>query len=284
MSTQIKRMVFDFLARDYKTSNPTWELISNGNYPPFVKNKQFIQRWYLSLQGEDNPTISRTIGSQDTKTEQLIYRYDWAFGIAVIEGFYWDWMEEIVDESALAVHLILEPIENAPEAVPISATLSTLHPSRNTKSLWELAFQNIPKTAANMSEIAASTLPARTAALDYVSSGLMLTSNILESYTNNKKNWFLYQFLDERLKCPVVEWRINKRVLIEYGPLLRGTLFLAFYGSIQSDTKPVRVQLRPQIHYCTESDITFITPTNKLDKDKQVFIEVKAKEGKKDTA
>lgn len=280
MSTQIKRMVFDFLARDYKTISPIVQILSDGKYPPLEKKKEFIQRWYLSLQGEDNPIISRTTGSQDTTTKQLIYRYDWAFGITVTEGFYWDWMKELVDESALAVHIILEPVRNAPEAVPISAMLSTLHPSRNTKSIWELALQKTPKTAADMVKIGASSLPL----LDYVASGLMFGSNVLESYTENQKNWFLYQFFDERRNCPVVEWRINKRVLTEYGPLLRGTLFLVFYGSIKSDKSRIRVLLRPQIRFCAKSDIAFIAPTNKLGEDEQVFIEVEAKEGKENTA
>ena len=279
MSIKIKRADFDFLAKDYKTDNPDIQILklfseenSEENYPSYDKEKDFIQRWHLSIQGEENPTISRTTGSLDTTTDTWIYRCDWAFGITLIEGFYWDWMKALRKESALAVHIILKPEKYAPEAIPISATLSTLHPSRNTKSKLDFAIQSM-KTAADVGKISASTLPP----LDYVSSGLMLGSNLLESQTKKQKNWFLYQFFDEKLKCPVVEWRISQEVLKEYGPLLRGTLFLAFYGSIKSGHNLVRVQLRPQIGYYAKSDITFITPTNKLDKDKQVFIDVIAK-------
>jgi hypothetical protein len=285
MATQIKKKVFDFLVKDYKTTSRHVEILSEEPNPKIIKaqpddKSNFIQRWYLSLQGEDNPFFSSTTISQESATEQHIYRYDWAFGIAVIKGYWWDWMEELSDESSLAIHVVLEPIEDAPEAIPISATLSALHPSRNTKSIWELTWPKIPKAAAEMTKIAIPAFPP----LNYVSSGLMLTSNILDSYTENQKNWFLYQFLDERLKCPTVEWRINRKVLNEYGPLLRGTLFIAFHGSTESSPGRVRVLLRPEIRYCPKSDLDFIIPTDKLEKEQQVFIEVKPKDVKEPQA
>ncbi len=120
--------------------------------------------------------------------------------------------------------------------------------------------------------------------LNYVSSGLTLASNVLESATENQKNWFLYQFLDERLKSPTVEWRINRKVLREYGPLLRGALFLSFYGSTQTTPGAVRLLLRPQVRYCPKDDITFVIPTNALGKDQQVCFEVKPQDRKEPPA
>jgi hypothetical protein len=273
MSAQIKRACFDFLARDYKTTRPSVRILSQvSDYPKkesLVSGKEFIQRWYLSLQGEGEPVSSIETSSGQVVGEPRVCRYDWAFGITVIDGFYWDWMDELIDESALAMHLVLEPIGDAPEAMPVSATLSTLHPSRNTKSIWETAWPKIPKAAADVAKIGATAHPA----LEFVSSGLMLGSNLLESYTDNQKNWFLYQFVDEQRKCPVVEWRINKKVLVEYGPLLRGTLFLAFYPSLRSNAGTIRILLRPQIRYCAKDDICFLIPTKELGEDKQIFIE-----------
>ena len=290
MSTKIKRTRFDFHAKNYKTLDPTVEILSKlpdspteqseTSYRLSLRKGEFIQRWYFSLQGEGDPIVSRGTGAPEAATEQLIYRYDWAFGITVLKGFYWNWRDELCDDTALAVHLLLKPIEEAPEAVPIAATLSTLRPSRNTKSIWELAWARIPKGAADMAKTGASVFPF----LNYVSSGLMLGSNVLESYTENQKNWFIYQFLDEKQQCPVVEWRIGKKVLIEYGPLIRGTLFLAFYSSGKPGLGSVRMLLRPQIRYCGDSDICFIVPTDELSDDKQVFIDVKPKEGEKAAA
>jgi hypothetical protein len=277
MATRIKREVIDFLAKDYKSTTPQVEILSGVFDPSKIKaqpqhKENFVQRWYLSLQGEESPVFSRTIFPQEnSKEQQHIYRYDWAFGVTVVEPFWWDWMDELRDDgSSLAVHIVLEPFGDGPEAVPVTATLSALHPSRNTKSFWSLAWLKMPKAAAEMAKSGAPGFPL----LNYVSSGLMLTSNVIDSYTELQKNWFIYQFLDEKLKCPAVEWRINKQVLREFGPLLRGSLFLAFLGSKGSKPSGVRILLRPQIRYCEKGDINYVIPTNSIDSKKQVYIEV----------
>lgn len=274
MSTRIKRKVFDFLAENYKTTAPKIHILSQDFDPTAIQaqpqhKENFIERWYLSLQGEEHPLFSRTTFPEENSKEQHIYRYDWAFGITVIQSFWWDWMEELCDESAIAIHIVLEPIGEAPEAVPVFATLSALHPSRNTESFLDIV-SKLPKTAAEMVKITTPAIPF----MDYVSSGFMLASNAIDSYTENQKNWFLYQFFDEQFNCPTVEWRINKKVLREYGPLLRGSLFLAYNGSTASSPGRVRILLRPQIRYCEKSDLNFIIPTNEIEKEKQVYIEV----------
>jgi hypothetical protein len=282
MATVIKRRVFDFFVKDYATTSSLLGILPdnlkalNLQAQPHYKGN-FIQRWQLSLQGETSPIVSRTTVSQKNATGQAIYRYDWAFGMTLIKGFYWDWMEEIC---SVAVHVVLEPIDEAPAAVPISATLSALHPSRNTKGKLEIALPKIPQVAAKVAKIGGHVFHF----LNDVSSGLMLASNVLESVTGNEKNWFLYQFLDEGLKSPTVEWRINKTVLTEYGPLLRGTLFLAFFGSSQTTPGAVRLLLRPQVRYCQHDDISFTIPTDALGKDHQVFIEVKPQDRKEPPA
>ena len=277
MTVQIRRRVFDFLAQDYRTNNPKVQLLPDG--PPLPARRtqlgtKCVMRWYLSMQGEESPAISQMVFSQDAAIKQRIYRYDWAFGITVIKGFWWDWQKDLPTGGALAIHVVLQPIGDAPEAIPISATVSALHPSRNTKGFWELAWPGIPRIAADAAKIVEPVLPP----LRYLSSGLALASNVIESQSANQKNWFLYQFLDENLRCPTVEWRINKNVLAEYGPLLRGSLFLAFGSSTGSDHDSVRVLLRPQIRYNSEDDICYIIPTAELPDDQQVYIDVKPRE------
>jgi hypothetical protein len=272
MATQTKRMVIDFLVKDYKSSTHEVCILADGFNPATVKAQpnckdNFVLRWYFSLQGEENPQFSETMLMQKDAKDQRIYRYDWAFGISMVQPFAWNWLEELNNDDAITIQILLEPVENAPDAIPVAATLSALSPSRNTQSKWDLS--KISKFAADAAKIGAAALPV----MDYISSGLSLTSNILESDTDGKKNWFLYQFFDEKLKCPAVEWRISKEVLKEYGTLLRGSLFLAFHGT---PARPghLRLQLRPQIRYCQTGDINYIAPTNKMTKDQQVFIEV----------
>jgi hypothetical protein len=296
MPLQMKRMYLDFVVRNYSSTYPEVGIVS-GNHSssdglnsagcvPWQKDRAFTLRCYMSLQGEDSP-MATTPGNNSTKTqnkapEALIYRYDWAFGITLIEGCYWDWMNELPEEGALAIHLVLkpDPFDSAPEAIPVGAVLSTLHPSRNTKGFAEQYLPAVLKGASGMAKIGAKGLPP----LNYLSSGLTMGSNILESYTDNQKNWFLYQFLDEYEKAPVVEWRISKTVLREYGPLIRGTLFLAFQRPAVSIEGSVQITLRPQIRYCQSDGICYIIPTNSLKQEDRVSIQVRPKEEKKPEA
>ncbi len=188
MTVQIRRRVFDFLAKDYQSKTPKVQLLPDGPPSPATPESraklgtQCVMRWYLSIQGEDSPVISQMLFSQDAALKQPIYRYDWAFGITVINGYWWNWQKELPDDGALAIHVVLKPMGDAPEAFPISATVCALHPSRNTKGFWELAWPKIPKTAADVAKTGETALPL----LRYLSSGLTLASNVLESQAENQ--------------------------------------------------------------------------------------------------
>jgi hypothetical protein len=296
MAVQIRRKCFDFVAREYASKHPGVEVVSgtpgasgqqaDEGYAQYKKNEAFTLRCYLSLRGEANPVVYS--GSQPSPqafapaADATIYRYDWAFGITLIEGFYWDWMDELQEDGALAIHLVLKPnpLASGPEAIPMAASLSALHPSRNTKSVVERVLPTLLEGAAGMAKIGADAF----APLNYLSSGLTLGSNLLASSTGDKPNWFLYQFFDEQQRCPVVEWRINKTVLMEFGPLIRGTLLLAFQEPAESNSGAVQILLRPQIRYCPNDAICFIIPTNKMEPEDQVFLEVHPKQGKEPSA
>ena len=274
MTTRIRRETFDFVAKDYRTVCPEIEILDQGYDPASIEAQpeytdSFVQRWYLSLQGEDTPLFSDSAH----RDQAHIYRYDWAFGISLTAHHRWDWMAELCQNSALAIHIALIPVGLSAEAVPIGATLGALHPSRYTGSDWD--WSKLSRLASDAARIGAKAYPP----LDCVSDALTLTSNLLETDEDGRKNWFLYQFFDEDLKCPAVEWRIDKGALEAYGPLLRGSLFLAFHGSADSCPGSIRLMLRPQIRYCEQGDINFLAPTARLAQGRQVYIDVTPREG-----
>jgi hypothetical protein len=169
------------------------------------------------------------------------------------------------------MHVLLEPVGDAPEVIPVYATISALRPSRNTKGFEEVSSGS--KAAAEIAKIGLPLLPS-------LGATLMAGVNILPSQAQNKKtkNWFLYQFWDGEARCPVVEWNINRQVFQEYGPLLRGTLYLAFHGSTKLHSGQIRLRLRPQIRYHERAELEFIIPTDQLPKDEQVFLEIRPRE------
>ena len=280
MAVETKRLTLDFVVRAYSAQSPRIEILgrSGSAQPaPWSRDKAFTMRWYMSLQGEcapmQPPEEPRAAGQSESLPAQIVCRYEWAFGITLLEGFYWDWMDELPETDSLAVHVavIPQPAESAPEPIPIAATLSTLHPSRNTQTLWEQALPLIPKVAAETAKTGAAVLPI----LNSFSPGLMAGSDLLASNTGNKKNWFLYQFLDEKLRCPVVEWRINKKVLREYGLLLRGSLYLAFARGPAAPAASARILLRPQLRYDPSDALNYIAPTRQFDAAEQTYLDVK---------
>jgi hypothetical protein len=231
-------------------------------------------RWYLGLHGEDSPKITAMECDSNGMAKPIVYRYDWVFGISLIEGHYWNWQNEIDREGPLAIHVVLQAVGDAPEAIPLAGVIRALHPSRNTKGFLENFLEKIPAGAASAGALAAKAGESLHPLMGFVAEGLSLASNTLASQDKGKKNWFLYQFLDEQLKAPTVEWRINKDVLKEYGSLLRGSLFLAFNGSSESSGF-IRIKMRPQLSYCQTDDISFMIPTDELRDDQQVSIDVK---------
>jgi hypothetical protein len=283
MPVRVRREVLDFIAQDYLTKTPKVKLCLEGDIASRTQerlNTECILRWYVSLQGEDRPRLSQLALGQDGTMDQHLYRYDWSFGVTLLEGFYWDWQGELRKEGALAIHVVLQPLGETPEAVPVSATVSALSPSRNSKGFWELAWPKVPAAAAELAKAGETVVPA----LKYIQGGLALTSNVLASQAAQEKNWFLYQFLDEKRKAPTVEWRINRVVLKEYGPLLRGSLWLAFYGAPGSKPGAVRVMLRPQMGYCEEDHLCFIVPTAMAPDGHGLYIDVSPRNAESDSA
>jgi hypothetical protein len=273
MATGVKKSVFTVLVEDYTTPThrvtilpPDTNFATVRARPRFKHN--IVQQWYLSLQGEESPGLSETEGAAQDDKKTRVYRYDWAFGVTLIRGFWWDWMADLADEDALAVHLVLQQ-DGDIDAIPIAGTLNALHPSRNTQSLWERTWPLLPKTAADVAKVGSAAIPA----LNYVATGLMATSNVIESQTARQKNWFLYQFVDELRHCPTVEWRINRKVFEEYGPLIRGALFVAFYGD-PSQPSRLKMSLRPQVRFSRARDLDFIVPTDALHPGKQVYLDI----------
>ena len=274
MAVRVMRTSFDFLAKNYATSSPQIELLGQNFDRSTVRaqpqcKENFVERWYLSLQGEEAPATSSAQVCED-KSKEKIYRYDWAFGITLIQGFWWDWQAELCRNEAFAIHVLLDGEKNAPEAIPIAGTLSALRPSRNTRSAWEMTRPAVSRAVVDAVKIGAITAPG----LNYVATGLAAASNVLDSSTENHKNWFLYQFFDENSRCPTVEWRIDRQVMREYGPLLRGTLYLMFHGSAKQNPGRIRIRLRPQARYYDKGDLDFIIPTEKLAEKDQVFLDI----------
>jgi hypothetical protein len=110
-----------------------------------------------------------------------------------------------------------------------------------------------------------------------IASAVLSTSAVMSSFvtsqTNGEKNWFLYRFLDETLKCSAVEWNISSKVLQQYGSALRGSILLAFHGSPKPET-PLTLMLRPRLHFGDEA-LQYTPPSEDLESTDPVKLLIK---------
>jgi hypothetical protein len=95
-------------------------------------------------------------------------------------------------------------------------------------------------------------------------------SNFVTSGDDGGKNWFLYRFLDPEKQCCAIEWQINKKVLLQFGPALRGSLVLAFHGVPAAGEKGITMQVRTQLGFRRDNPICMVAPTRALPEDQQV--------------
>ena len=81
MAFRVKRTSFDFLATNYASKSPKIQILPEGFDRSHIlaqpdDKRNFIERWYLSLQGEDAPNTSGSKVEPNFSAE-LAYRYDW---------------------------------------------------------------------------------------------------------------------------------------------------------------------------------------------------------------
>jgi len=148
--------------------------------------------------------------------------------------------------------------------------LLTLPPSRDTSSWLDKHSKQIGESLARLSETS-QPISATAASIIKLSS---VMSNFIGSGEKGAKNWFIYRFLDERTNCCAVEWNIHRRVLTQYGPLLRGSIILGFHGT-RNGSDPIRMHLRPRLSFGGRHEIDFLPPVEQLEtKERRVTLAI----------
>jgi hypothetical protein len=196
--------------------------VDEGRY----KKAGTVVRLHVCLMGETRPALSPLSVDVATDRDYCVYRYDWVFGIRGLTE--WDWKSKLRDE-ALVVQLTMRLGAPNIGCTCVAAKLNVLPPSRDT-STWA---ERNPDTVVGLTKGAADLTAAAVGSpvVGIVTKVAAALSNSLASRGKRKTNWYLYQYVDGVDQA--VEWHVRRRVLDEYGPLLRGSLMLAFHGGAQ---------------------------------------------------
>jgi hypothetical protein len=202
-------------------------------------------RLHLSLMGETRPALSPLSVDVAADREYRVYRYDWVVGITALGG--WNW-KSMMRREALVVQLVIRPNASNIGCTCVAAKLNVLPPSRDTSTWSERNPDTVTEITKGTGDLAASAV-----GFPFVGVATKVAaalSNSLRSRGRLKTNWYIYQYLDGVNQA--VEWRIKRKVLDEFGPLLRGSLVLAFHGGSQDSTEGtsgIRIQLKPNLSF-----------------------------------
>jgi hypothetical protein len=277
MSIGVADLVVDLAVTDF--AEQKCEILYSGpSHEPHAfdaKGYKEVVRLHLALAGETQPLLSPLSTDIANDRDFRVYRYDWVFGMT---GFVsWDWKSKLRDD-ALRVQIILKRESPTVGLSTIATQLSVLPPSRDTETWWETNRDAITdlvkKGTASVADFAQG-VPV----LGPTTKAVAALSGSLASKRKGKTNWCIYQYLDEMHQA--VEWRIKKEVLDEYGPLLRGSLVLAYHGSTPdgaTERAGIRLQMRPILNFrrglgkfqLFGDDLKGINPMAELGKKEQV--------------
>ena len=229
--------------------------------------------------GDTSPAISPLSVDVAGDKDYHVYRYDWVFGVALpnICGpnpgeLWWNWKKALGKATSVAVQMIILPGDSGMGYTCVATNLNVLPPSRDTETWWQKNKGGVIDVVKAGAKTAQEVYPGM------ITKTFAALSNSLDARGKwRKTNWFIYQFLDSTTQGCAVEWRINREILNQYGPLLRGSLVLAFHGGENGgtrDQKGVCLELRPQLGFNRRDELSRVTPTSKLAQDQRVTLKI----------
>lgn len=278
MALQIKHSQLDLRLDNFDSKKSQCNVVKSNINEIVEFDKKNATRYLKTITtiiGEDAPFLSDLpINFVDEK--QNLYRYDWIFGISClfIDGkkTFWNWKEALREKSSLKVQFLFDFKKTNLCVSDLSAHLLCLYPSKDISSWFDKQSKNISNGLNSLAEI--------TDNYNKVASDIFRVTNILSNFIasdDNGKNWYLYRFLDQNSGSFGLEWHINKKVIDQFGPLLRGSIIISFHGQLGSDSEKniIKMQLRPEIGF-EKDEMCFVSPYYDL-KEEELYIEIMPK-------
>jgi hypothetical protein len=185
------------------------------------------------------------------------YRYDWVVGVGPAD---WDYLSEMRRKRrAVVVQLLVDSGVGGFTFTDSSPVLAGLTPSLKTSSWFDDHADAIRESVRSVAELAKPYLP-------IVPGVVQGAANFIGSKGDaDVKNWYMYRFFSGDQHCCAIEWNINKNVLIEYGPLLRGSIVLTFHGRAKVSGAGIRLLLRARLGFDQKNEINDLPPWEELE-------------------
>jgi hypothetical protein len=222
---------------------------------------------YRSIIGELDPTLA-PLAIDYTINSETAHRYDWVVGLGEPSGVS-DWHSTLRPERTISVQLSIASNDSGLSFSDSSPMLLGLQPSLETESWWDRHVAAIRESMRQAAGIATPVLPG------VVPGAIQIASNFITSGDQRGKNWWMYRFLEKDKKSIVIEWNINHKVLVEYGPLVRGSVALSFHGE-RKENGDITLLLRAGVGFDRRKNLEYLPSWDKMEeKNSRVALTVK---------
>ena len=223
---------------------------------------------HYSIIGEVEPALA-PLSIDYSISPDHSYRYDWVVGIGA-PPIDWNYREELRRERAITVQLVINCNDSGVSFSDSSPMLLGLQPSLHTSSWRDRNAAANRDSVKQVAQIAQPYVPVLPGVLEIAS------NYIGSSDDKDNKNWWMYRFFEKEFNCTVIEWNVNNKVLVEYGPLLRGSVVLSFHGDIQ-ESGYITLLLRPRLGFDKRSgqEVNFVPENKDLERGHRVALEVR---------
>jgi hypothetical protein len=221
----------------YQDDKNEWRIADNLTLETNVTKPLMI---YISLTGNTNPQFTK-LASDYLIDKDFIYRYDWLIGFSCFEGEanWWNWLNSLNSNDALRVQLIIRNDETGIGFNEINASLLTLYPSKHSTSFLEKSLS----IASDLSDVLQ---------FEKVKKISELANKLISSQKGTK--WYITKYFDSKYKSFGVEWHINRVVLEEFGPMIRGSLTMSFTCEELKSVNNLKLILKPIIKFNNVKD------------------------------
>ena len=231
MSIQIVKKFPSLELVNHKTRNPTSRFVTPESTKP---DKGHLLRLYISLMAPKTVPVIHA-QTKELKPEQVC-KFDWHFGICNHPNDWsFDWLEELRAERSLAVQVVIE-IPDEIEFTEVYSDMMGLQPLNQT-------LQRKPDFIQVAADVGAAVAPTKLFAAMLESLGTerekIKLSN--EAYRLARR-FMMYRYVDNTGRRGI-EWLLTKDLISEWGSLLRGSVYIAFYGTGYRDEKEHQVGL-----------------------------------------
>lgn len=257
MSIQIVKKFPNLELVNHKTRKPTSRFVTPESTKP---DNGHLLRLYTSLMA---PKTVPLIHSQtkELKPEQVC-KFDWHFGICNHPNDWdFDWLKELRPERSLAVQVVIE-IPDKVEFTEVYSDMMGLQPLNQT-------LERKPDFIQVAADVGAAIAPSK------------FVSTMLESLGTERekikmaneasllaRRFMMYRYVDNTGRRGI-EWLLTKDMVSEWGSLLRGSVYIAFYGTSYRDEKENQVGMEVAPPH---AKITLSTRLGFLEKDLLCYI------------